>query len=114
MARLPNVGDDSGTWGTVLNEYLGVSHTPEGSLMLEKWANAASRPASPTTNQFGFNEDTQVIEQYNGASWVTLAVGDIGDTVAQKYTVRLPIQMRLVVLHLIRLLRRKVQGVLLI
>lgn len=89
MARLPNVGDDSGTWGEILNEYLAVSHTPEGSLMLEKWADDASRPASPTTNQFGFNEDTQVIEQYDGASWVTLAGGDIGDTVAQKYTVRL-------------------------
>ncbi len=34
MARLPNVGDDSGTWGTILNEYLGVSHAPDGSLTL--------------------------------------------------------------------------------
>lgn len=72
MPRLPNVGDDSGTWGEVLNEYLGVSHTPDGKLILNKWADDASRPATPTTNQFGFNEDTQVIEQYDGVEWVTL------------------------------------------
>jgi hypothetical protein len=43
--------------------------------MFERWADAASRPATPTTNQVGFNEDTQSIEQYDGASWVTLAGG---------------------------------------
>lgn len=30
MARLPTVGSDSGTWGDVLNEYLGVGHTEAG------------------------------------------------------------------------------------
>ncbi len=75
MPRLPNVGDDSGEWGTILNEYLSVSHTPAGDLKLEKWANNAARPATPTTNQVGFNQDTQVIEQYDGADWVTLAGG---------------------------------------
>lgn len=73
MPRLPNVGDDSGTWGTILNEYLAVAHTPEGSLKFERWANAAARPASPTTNQVGFNVETESIEQYDGSAWVTLA-----------------------------------------
>ncbi|MES3031376.1 MAG: hypothetical protein V4697_03095 [Patescibacteria group bacterium] len=34
MARLPTVGDDSGTWGAVLNEFLEVSHTSTGALIL--------------------------------------------------------------------------------
>jgi hypothetical protein len=30
MARLPSVGGDRNAWGTVLNEFLEVSHTPDG------------------------------------------------------------------------------------
>jgi hypothetical protein len=30
-ARLPTVGGDSGNWGTVLNEYLGVEHGTDGT-----------------------------------------------------------------------------------
>lgn len=69
MPRLPNVGDDSGEWGTILNEYLEVSHTPEGKLKIEKWADASARPASPVANQIGYNIATQSIEQYDGAGW---------------------------------------------
>jgi hypothetical protein len=32
MARLPTVGGDTGTWGTVLNEYLSVAHNADGTL----------------------------------------------------------------------------------
>ncbi len=32
MARLPKVGDDKGTWGDVLNDYLGQSHADDGTL----------------------------------------------------------------------------------
>ncbi len=32
MGRLPNVGGDSGNWGTVLNDYLKVGHRDDGSL----------------------------------------------------------------------------------
>lgn len=32
MARLPVVGSDDGTWGTVLNDYLSVAHNTDGSL----------------------------------------------------------------------------------
>ncbi len=32
MARLPVVGGDTNNWGTVLNEYLAVSHGTDGSL----------------------------------------------------------------------------------
>ena len=32
MSRLPVVGGDANTWGTVLNDYLGVSHNADGTL----------------------------------------------------------------------------------
>lgn len=32
MARLPTVGGDAGNWGTVLNDYLAVSHNADGTL----------------------------------------------------------------------------------
>ncbi len=32
MARLPTVGSDNGNWGTVLNEFLGVSHNSDGTI----------------------------------------------------------------------------------
>lgn len=31
MARLPTVGGDTGSWGTVLNEYLAAGHDAEGN-----------------------------------------------------------------------------------
>jgi len=31
MARLPNVGGDTGGWGGILNEYLGVGHNSDGT-----------------------------------------------------------------------------------
>jgi hypothetical protein len=32
MARLPTVGGDTGNWGNVLNDFLGVSHNTDGTL----------------------------------------------------------------------------------
>jgi hypothetical protein len=32
MARLPNPGSDDGTWGTILNDFLGVAHNSDGTL----------------------------------------------------------------------------------
>ncbi len=32
MPRLPIPGEDAGTWGDMLNEFLEVSHAPDGSL----------------------------------------------------------------------------------
>jgi len=34
MARLPVPGQDVGTWGNVLNEFLNVGHNPDGSLKI--------------------------------------------------------------------------------
>lgn len=32
MAQLPTVGGDTGTWGTILNEFLTVGHNSDGTL----------------------------------------------------------------------------------
>lgn len=34
MARLPTPGSDNGSWGDILNEFLGVEHTSDGSLRI--------------------------------------------------------------------------------
>lgn len=33
MSRLPVVNGDNGTWGTILNDFLSVSHTASGTLV---------------------------------------------------------------------------------
>lgn len=33
MARLPSPGGDDGTWGNILNDFLGVAHSPDGTLL---------------------------------------------------------------------------------
>lgn len=33
MSRLPSVGSDSGSWGTILNDFLSVAHTATGGLI---------------------------------------------------------------------------------
>jgi len=34
MTRLPTVGSDSGTWGNILNDFLSVEHTADGTLKI--------------------------------------------------------------------------------
>lgn len=46
MARLPVPGQDVGTWGTVLNDYLAVEHNTDGSLKKGAQINQASTDAS--------------------------------------------------------------------
>ena len=40
MARLPKPGSDAGSWGTILNEFLEVSHTSSGTLKSSALTNA--------------------------------------------------------------------------
>lgn len=40
MSRLPTPGSDTGTWGTILNDFLGVSHAADGTLNANVVANA--------------------------------------------------------------------------
>lgn len=42
MARLPVPGDDVGTWGGVLNDFLLVGHNPDGTLKVTPTPDATS------------------------------------------------------------------------
>jgi hypothetical protein len=46
MARLPQPGGDSGTWGDILNDFLDVEHNPDGSLKLRSDGTFYVKPAS--------------------------------------------------------------------
>ena len=48
MARLPTVGGDDGNWGTVLNEYLAVSHTATGIVATTAQTYSPSAAATAT------------------------------------------------------------------
>lgn len=75
MARLPQPGKDAKTWGDILNEYLLVSHNPDGTLRdsvvdhrtLKKFAVSASNIAA------GSPSDGQVLvvdsSQPGGLAW---------------------------------------------
>ncbi len=48
MSRLPNPGSDSGAWGTILNDYLEVSHNADGTL---KGSQVSSAGAEMSANK---------------------------------------------------------------
>jgi len=71
MTRLPTPGSDEGTWGTVLNAFLLISHNADGTLRdgvvsasnldtsVQTKLNAAATSASPVfTGQITQNDDS--------------------------------------------------------
>ena len=66
MARLPQPGGDSGTWGTILNEFLAESHNTDGTLKTNAVTPAALSSATPTTGQ---------VLSYDGSNltWTTVS-----------------------------------------
>jgi len=51
MSRLPTVGSDDGTWGTILNDFLSVSHNADGTLK-----NTPAGDIAASTVQAAINE----------------------------------------------------------
>jgi hypothetical protein len=49
MSRLPNPGQDDGTWGSILNDFLDVEHNPDGSLKLRTDPALTSKYTKPGT-----------------------------------------------------------------
>ncbi len=49
MPRLPTPGGDNGTWGDVLNEFLGVSHETDGTLKASAKADKVSKSGDTMT-----------------------------------------------------------------
>lgn len=66
MARLPTVGGDTNTWGTVLNDFLGVAHNADGTLKLTQ--------NTQTDNYTLVLTDVGAVIEMNKASSVTLTV----------------------------------------
>ena len=62
MARLPTPGGDTGTWADVLNEYLEVSHAPDGTIGLANntWAVARNAVDSADVNLIRLNTSDQI------------------------------------------------------
>jgi hypothetical protein len=78
MARLPIPGSDSGSWGTVLNDFLDVSHNADGSLKSSQLATAGAELANNKGQANGY-------APLNGSSkvpTVNLPVGSTSNTVA--------------------------------
>lgn len=74
MARLPTPGSDNGTWGTVLNDYLGQVHASDGSLK------ADSVPETSLTSgvRAKLNQTPPVTSVASKTGDVVLAKGDVG------------------------------------
>jgi hypothetical protein len=69
MARLPVQGGDSGVWGSVLNDFLQVSHNPDGSLQVSAVTAAGAVQAATTItggDLIGSKYPNPVIAKLNG------------------------------------------------
>lgn len=53
MARLPVLGSDDGVWGQVLNDFLGVSHNSDGTLLPSAVTNAGAAADSAVVHNSG-------------------------------------------------------------
>jgi len=96
MSRLPVVGGDTGNWGTILNDYLLVSHAADGTLnanvvgatqtnltsvaggMLLR-GTFASRPAAAAGNSglyyLATDNNGGTVYQSTGSAWLQVAAG---------------------------------------
>lgn len=96
MSRLPIVGGDTGNWGTILNDYLLVSHAADGTLNSNVVGAAqtnlpsvaggmllrgtfASRPAASGTNSglyyLATDNNGGTLYQSSGSAWIQVAAG---------------------------------------
>lgn len=91
MARLPIPGSDDGTWGTILNSFLDVSHNQDGSLIPSAVASAGAEQTANKGKAGGYaaldasanvprsqlsNAPVQSVNSQTGN--VTLAATDVG------------------------------------
>lgn len=65
MARLPQPGGDNGTWGQVLNEFLGVEHNSDGTLKTN--GSLASKADDSATVHTTGNETIAGIKTFNSS-----------------------------------------------
>lgn len=77
MSRLPQPGSDSGTWGEILNEYLSVSHTSNGSLKSNTVTSAHLAPGSVTSSAIASGSVTSPTLTDNAVTNAKIADGAI-------------------------------------
>lgn len=73
MSRLPNPGSDSGAWGTILNDYLEVSHNTDGTLKGSQLSSAGAEMSANKGQASGY-------APLNGSSKVPAANLTFGTT----------------------------------
>lgn len=70
-ARLPQVGGDNGSWGDILNEYLGVEHNADGTLKLRTDGTLSAADVNAVaTSQLGAPSGVATLD---GSSKLTIA-----------------------------------------
>lgn len=63
MSRLPVVGGDANTWGTVLNDFLGVVHETDGTIDAVNIGNTPAGDITATNVQDALNQlDTNKVD----------------------------------------------------
>lgn len=87
MARLPTPGSDGGNWGNILNEYLSVSHNPDGSIKTSvipsstDGATGATGPIGSTGASGAIGATgSQGVQGASGPAGPTGPQGDVGAT----------------------------------
>ncbi len=87
MARLPQPGQDVGTWGAVLNDFLHVAHNPDGTLKTSPQPTVADA----TTNTKGVvklsgdlsgTAEAPIVTSVSLANALPIAQGGTGQTTA--------------------------------
>lgn len=85
MSRLPTPGSDDGTWGTVLNDFLSVSHNGDGTIKGSELASAGAEFSSNKGQANGYAP----LNSSSKVPYVHLPVGSTGSTVAAGNDVRI-------------------------
>jgi len=93
MARLPQPGGDSGTWGAILNEFLTESHNTDGSLKSNTVTPDTLSSATPTSGQVLSYDGTNLVwttvsgsgtvpDATSSVKGLVQLTGDLGGTAA--------------------------------
>ncbi len=85
MARLPIPGQDIGTWGQVLNEFLNVGHNPDGTLKISTTpetpdANSTTKGKLRLAGDLGGTADSPTVTSTSLTSALPINQGGTGST----------------------------------